>query len=73
MIDRMKVAENAGMIVNGYAFTREGEIVRVLNLNNPDMATVFDSNGEVLETSMNDIEIRIAKEYLHNNAEFLED
>lgn len=73
MIDRMKVAENAGMIVNGYAFTREGEIVRVLNLNNPDMATVFDSNGEVLETSMNDIEIRIAKEYLRNNAEFLED
>ncbi len=73
MIDRMKVAENAGMIVNGYAFTREGEIVRVLNLNNPDMATVFDSNGEVLETSMNDIEIWIAKEYLHNNAEFLED
>ncbi len=73
MIDRMKVAENAGMIVNGYAFTREGRTVRVLNLNNPDMATVFDSNGEVLETSMSDIEIRIAKEYLHNNAEFLED
>ena len=73
MIDRMKVAETAGMIVNGYAFTREGETVRVLNLNNPDMATVFDGDGEVLETSMSDIEIQIAKEYLCNNAEFLED
>lgn len=28
-----EIADKADMIINGYAFTREGEYVRVLNLN----------------------------------------
>lgn len=67
------VAEEANMIINGYAFTKKGENIRVLNLNNPEMAIVFDGNCEVLETSMSDIEIRIVKDYLLNNIEFMEE
>ena len=51
------------MIVNGYAFTQNNENYRVLNLNKPEHALVIDSNGNVLETSMDDIEIQIVKDY----------
>lgn len=66
------VADGADMIVNGYAFTNsDGGRIRVLNLNGPSRATVFDAEGEVLETSMDDIEIGIVRGYLSLNREFL--
>jgi len=73
MIDYKTIAEEANMIVNGYAFTKNGEEIRVLNLNNPEMAIVFNKKYEVLETTMCDIEIQIVKDYLFNNIEFMED
>ncbi|MFG6377785.1 MAG: hypothetical protein K1W19_05645 [Lachnospiraceae bacterium] len=73
MIDYKTVAEEAKMIINGYAFTKDGKSIKVLNLNNPEMAIVFDENCCVLETTMSDIEIRIVKDYLSNNIEFMED
>ena len=73
MTDIMRVADNADMIINGYAFTKSGECIRVLNLNNPEKSTVIDGKGKVLETSMDDIEIGIIKRYLDNNREFMED
>ena len=48
MIDVKRIADEADMIVNGYAFTQNKESCRVLNLNHPDKATVFSKNGEVL-------------------------
>lgn len=36
MPDIKTIADGADIIVNGYAFTREGERVHVLNLNCPD-------------------------------------
>ena len=30
MIDFMKVVDQADMIINGYAFTKENEIIRIL-------------------------------------------
>lgn len=73
MINYKKVADAANMIINGYAFTKDGENIKVLNLNNPEMAMVLDNAGEVLETTMCDIEIQIVKDYLANNIEFMED
>lgn len=70
MTNIIKVAD---MIVNGYAFTRNQENFRVLNLNRPDRAAVFSKNGEVLETSMDDIEISIVKDYLKKNRKFMEE
>ena len=73
MTNIIKVADEADMIVNGYAFTRNQENYRVLNLNRPDSAAVFAKNGEVLETSMDDIEISIVKDYLKKNRKFMEE
>lgn len=73
MPDIEAVASGADMIVNGYAFTREGGgRIRVLNLNAPTTAAVLDGEGRVLETSMDDMELGIVQSYYLNNKEFLE-
>jgi hypothetical protein len=72
MIDIEKVANEADMIVNGYTFTRCDEGFRVLNLNKVDKALVLSLDGDVLETTMDDIEIQIVKEYYKRNMQFLE-
>ena len=64
------IASNANFIVNGYAFTCENEKVRVLNLNNVEKATVMNRDGEVLMTSMDDIEISIIQKYWNQNKQF---
>lgn len=69
----MSIADAADMIVNGYAFTRDSKGFRVLNLNQTDKAAVFSKAGEVLETSMDDIELQIALDYYMANRQFLED
>lgn len=73
MPDIKKVADEADMIINGYAFTKCEEGFRVLNLNRPDRAIVISPEGETLETSMDDIEIQIVKDYYRNNKKFMED
>ena len=66
------IADNADVIVNGYAFTKSDDRIFVLNLNNPDRAAVLRSSGEVLETSMDDIELSILTEYLQRNLKYME-
>ena len=44
MIDFKTIADNADLIINGYAFTKSGDYIRVLNLNRPNKALVFDYN-----------------------------
>ena len=70
-MDKIKeIADKADMIVNGYAFTRENNQIRILNLNNLEKALVISEDGKVLETTMDDIEIRIVLDYW--NCEFME-
>ena len=73
MPDIETVANKADVIVNGYAFTREEDGIHVLNLNSPDKAVVFSKEGEVLETTMDDIELSIASRYLKQNLKYMED
>lgn len=73
MIDVMQVADNADMIINGYAFTKADKYVRVLNLNNPEKAVMIDETGDVLETSMDDIEIQIVRTYWEKNKDLMEE
>ncbi len=73
MPDIKTVADKADVIINGYAFTRENGQFRVLNLNCPDKAVVFSMEGEVLETTMDDIELSIANRYLKQNLKYMED
>lgn len=67
-----KIANEADMIVNGYAFKSENGNIRILNLNNPKKALVLSSEEKILETTMDDIEIHIVQSMLEKNREFLE-
>lgn len=45
MIDIYKAADDADMIVDGYAFKIQDDFVRVLNLNNAKSSVVIDKRG----------------------------
>lgn len=68
-----KIAQISDFIVNGYSFICQDQKVRVLNLNNTPKAVVLDWAGNVLETSMDDIEIAIVKAYWEENKQFAEE
>ena len=73
MCNVVQVADTADIIVNGYAFTKSGDHIRVLNLNKPDKAAFISRLGEVLETTMDDIELDIIQEYYKRNSKFIEE
>ena len=73
MPDIIKVADTADMIVNGYAFTKENGMIRVLNLNHPERACVLTKNGEMAETTMDDVELSIVSDYYQKNKKYLEE
>lgn len=73
MCNILEVAEAAEVIVNGYAFTKVGENVKVLNLNRPEKAAYLSQSGEVLETSMDDVELDIVLEYYQRNRKYMEE
>lgn len=66
-----EIADKADMIINGYAFTREGNYIRVLNLNLINHAAVI-LKDKIVETNMSDIENRIVLDYYNENKEFME-
>ena len=72
MPDIKSIADKADIIINGYAFTREEDGIHVLNLNCPDKAVVFSEDCEVLETTMDNIELSIAIRYLKQGMKFME-
>ena len=73
MCNSLEVADAAEVIVNGYAFTKDGTNVKVLNLNRPDKAAVLSKDGEVLETSMDDVELDIVVDYYKRNRKYMEE
>jgi len=72
MLDIKKLADEADIIINGYAFFKHELGVRVLNLNNTTHAAVFSRENEVLETAMDDIEISIVRDYLERSWKYME-
>ena len=73
MPDVLKIADEANLIVNGYAFSKSGCNFRVLNLNRPASACVLSADGAVLETTMDDIELSIVQDYYARNRKYLEE
>lgn len=71
-LDIKDIADKADMIINGYAFTRDGEYIRILNLEHVNHAAVV-FNNKIIETNMDDIEARIVLDYYNNNKQFMED
>ena len=72
-LDIKKIADEAELIVNGYAFTKCDLGYRILNLNCPEQAAVISTQGEILETTMDDIGVQIVKDYFIKNRKYLEE
>ena len=71
--DLIRIADDADLIVNGYAYTKmQSGGMRVLNLNNPARAAVLNDSGNFLETTMDDIELGIVLDYYRSNRAFVE-
>lgn len=72
MTDIKEIADKADVIINGYALLKkEGGECAVVNLNRPGHTTVFKEDGSVIETSMDDIEITIARKYLKQGLKYV--
>lgn len=67
-----ELADNAEVIICGYAFSKCENGISVLNLNAPDHVAVFSNEGEMLETSMDDIELSIVRDYLEKSKKYME-
>ena len=50
-----------------------GYIVVMANLNRPEKAAYLSRSGEVLETSMDDVELDIVQEYYQRNRKYMEE
>ncbi len=60
------------MIVCGYAFTKtEDSNIRVLDLKDPHHALFMSSQGDVLETTMDDVELSIVEGYWDKNRKYM--
>lgn len=68
-----EIADNADMIVGGYAFTKKDGTISVLNINNPEYAMVLSLEGKLLETNMEPIEQVFVMRIWQKNSSLLED
>lgn len=72
--DLVAVREKADMIVCGYAFIKmEDSNIQILQLRTPFHALVMSRTGEVLETTMDDVELDIVKGYWAKNQRCMEE
>ena len=67
-----KIADQANMIIAGYAFTKVDDKVKVLNLNDVKEACVLSENGEMQSTNMNDVTLSLVQAYYQKNRQFME-
>ncbi|MBQ7159711.1 MAG: hypothetical protein IJS09_09890 [Treponema sp.] len=67
-----ELADKAEVIISGYAFLRNNDTITALNLNKDESVAVFSSADELIETSMDDIELSIVKDYLAKAKSYME-
>lgn len=68
------ISSNADMIVCGYAFSKtEDSNIRVFDLREPHHAIVLSNEGEVLETTMEDVELNIVLDLWKRNKKHMEE
>ena len=66
-----EIADASNVIVSGYAMSRDGSNIRIVNLNSGHVA-ICSEVGRILETNMDDIEAAIALNRLHANLQFID-
>ena len=66
-----KIADSANLIVGGYAMMKHELGFRIVNLNSGN-ALIVSKDYNILETSMEDLEVEVAIGYLKTNRSFME-
>ena len=67
-----KIADDAAMIVKGYAFSYKDNNISVLNLNNPSRAILILQDGVILESNTDEIEEALILKIWNEDKEFME-
>ena len=68
-----EIADNADMIVRGYAFTKKNNNIAVLNLNRLTSAMYMTPDGKMLESTMDEIEQAIVLNIWEQDSQFVEE
>ena len=72
MIDKERIADEAKVIINGYAVNECREGLKIFNLNNGGHSAVIRKDGTLIETNMDDIELSIATQYALQSLKYME-
>ena len=65
-----EIADKADLIVNGYAYTRDKDYIRIINLNSLNHTAVI-YNDKIVETNMDEIETQIVLDYYIQDKDFI--
>ena len=67
-----KIANDAEVIIDGFAVEKVEQGFRVFDLNNGKGIAIFLNDGTLMETNMDEIELVIAKERLNQSIKYIE-
>ena len=73
MTDMVTMANEAEVIICGYAVSKFGFGFRVINLHDLNSCSVFGEDASLIETNMNDVELSVAREYFRKALKYMED
>ncbi len=71
MADIERIADEAEVIICGFALSRCEEGVRVFNLNNGHGAAVLKEDGTLIETNMDEIQLALAVKYMKQGLRYM--
>ncbi|MBQ9225399.1 MULTISPECIES: DUF7723 family protein [unclassified Fibrobacter] len=71
MVDVESIANDAEVIICGFAFLKKDEFIKIVDLNNAHGVAVLKKDGSLIETNMDAIELNIARGYLSNALEYM--
>ena len=74
MFNPRTIADEADVIIDGFAFIKkEDDRITIVNLNREGHGALVFPSGEVVETSMDEIELSIAMDYLKRAKTYMEE
>lgn len=68
-----EIADNADLIVRGYAFTKKNGNISVINLNSPKSAMYMTPLGKMLESTMDEMEQMIVLKIWERDSKYMDD
>jgi hypothetical protein len=72
MFDIDQIARQADVIIGGFAVLFRNESAKVVNLNTGEGVADFALDGTLIETSMDDIELDIARDVFEDSLTYAE-